>query len=112
MVPLNTNIKFSHNFCLLRPGFRSIPIINVQILAKAWWLHDSGQGPLAEPQARKHMLECGHKHHNKDNKGVLPRHQTFQCLPHFMTDLNLYWMSDQRWEETETYNQTDYDNIL
>lgn len=40
MVPLNTNINFLHNFCLVRTGFHSTPTFNVQTLAKALWFHD------------------------------------------------------------------------
>lgn len=55
---------WTHDAFLLRNGLSSAPTSNVQTLAKAWWFQNkSGQGPLAELQARKHVLEHGHKHH-------------------------------------------------
>lgn len=46
MVPSNTNINFSQNFCLVRTGFHFTPTFNVQTLAKALlWFHDKvGKG--------------------------------------------------------------------
>lgn len=61
-------ILISHKtfFFLLRTGFSSVPTSHVQTLAKAWWFqHKSGQGPVAELQPRKHVLEHGHKHHKE-----------------------------------------------